>query len=65
MNTAAAGAGKLIAGNQQAYEYLHKSANAFPEGEEFLKILQKNGFKETYLKKLSLGICTIYCGRKD
>ncbi|HEX3767877.1 MAG TPA: class I SAM-dependent methyltransferase, partial [Puia sp.] len=38
--------------------------NAFPEGNTFLGILNNAGFKETYFKKLSLGICTIYCGNK-
>jgi demethylmenaquinone methyltransferase/2-methoxy-6-polyprenyl-1,4-benzoquinol methylase len=39
--------------------------NAFPEGKAFISILQKAGFVDTYLIKLSLGICTIYCGSKE
>ncbi|HVM87755.1 MAG TPA: bifunctional demethylmenaquinone methyltransferase/2-methoxy-6-polyprenyl-1,4-benzoquinol methylase UbiE [Puia sp.] len=65
MKTAAAGIGKWVARNKEAYEYLHESVKAFPEGKDFLDILNKTGFKDTYLKTLSLGICTIYCGRKE
>jgi len=57
--------GKLFSKNQEAYQYLHSSVKAFPEGETFLHILQQVGFQETSLKRLSLGICTIYCGRKS
>jgi demethylmenaquinone methyltransferase/2-methoxy-6-polyprenyl-1,4-benzoquinol methylase len=64
MKYAAAVAGKWVAGNQQAYEYLNNSIQAFPEGEQFLQILRTAGFSKTYLKKLSFGICTIYCGSK-
>ncbi|MFM7356952.1 MAG: bifunctional demethylmenaquinone methyltransferase/2-methoxy-6-polyprenyl-1,4-benzoquinol methylase UbiE [Sediminibacterium sp.] len=64
MKNAAPVAGKLLARNQQAYEYLNNSVQAFPEGEQFLQILRNAGFSNTYLKKLSFGICTIYCGSK-
>ena len=58
------GIGKWLTKNREAYQYLHNSVKAFPEGETFLHILQQVGFSETSLKRLSLGICTIYCGRK-
>jgi demethylmenaquinone methyltransferase/2-methoxy-6-polyprenyl-1,4-benzoquinol methylase len=57
-------AGKWISKNKEAYQYLNSSVKAFPEGETFLHILQQVGFTETTFKSLSLGICTIYCGRK-
>lgn len=56
--------GKMISGSLDAYKYLNESVNAFPEGNALIDILNKTGFKETYFKKLSLGICTIYCGNK-
>jgi demethylmenaquinone methyltransferase / 2-methoxy-6-polyprenyl-1,4-benzoquinol methylase len=56
--------GRMISGNRDAYHYLNESVIAFPEGKTFLQIMEKTGFKETYLKRLSLGICTIYCGSK-
>ncbi len=64
MKYLAPGFGKLFSNNKDAYKYLHSSVKAFPEGETFLHILQKVGFKDTTLKTLSLGICTIYCGKK-
>jgi demethylmenaquinone methyltransferase/2-methoxy-6-polyprenyl-1,4-benzoquinol methylase len=56
--------GRWLTKNREAYQYLHNSVKAFPEGETFLHILQQAGFSQTSLKRLSLGICTIYCGRK-
>lgn len=56
--------GKWLCGNKEAYQYLNNSVMAFPEGEHFLNILHEAGFTQTYLKQLSLGICTIYCGSK-
>jgi demethylmenaquinone methyltransferase/2-methoxy-6-polyprenyl-1,4-benzoquinol methylase len=60
----APGIGKIVAGSQDAYQYLNHSVNAFPEGILFIEILAKSGFRNTYFIKLSLGICTIYCGCK-
>jgi demethylmenaquinone methyltransferase/2-methoxy-6-polyprenyl-1,4-benzoquinol methylase len=56
--------GKMVAGSLYAYKYLNDSVNAFPEGESFIDILKKTGFQDTYYRKLSLGICTIYAGSK-
>jgi demethylmenaquinone methyltransferase/2-methoxy-6-polyprenyl-1,4-benzoquinol methylase len=64
MNVIAPNFGKLFAKNKDAYQYLNGSIQAFPEGTTFLSIMNDAGFKNTYLKKLSLGICTIYCGSK-
>ncbi|MEP7258421.1 MAG: class I SAM-dependent methyltransferase, partial [Flavitalea sp.] len=55
---------RVFSKDRDAYKYLHSSVKAFPEGETFLHILQHVGFTETSLKRLSLGICTIYSGRK-
>ena len=54
----------MVSGNLDAYKYLNDSVNAFPEGKAFIEILEKDRISGTYLKKLSLGICTIYCGIK-
>jgi demethylmenaquinone methyltransferase / 2-methoxy-6-polyprenyl-1,4-benzoquinol methylase len=64
MKVVAPQAGKWFTKNKEAYQYLTKSAKAFPDGDEFLHILKQTGYTDTYLKTLSLGICTIYCGRK-
>lgn len=64
MQRLAPGIGKLFSKNREAYQYLHSSVKTFPEGNTFLHILEQVGFHETSLNRLSLGICTIYCGRK-
>lgn len=64
MNGIAPFFGKLFAKNKDAYQYLNDSVQAFPEGQTFLTIMNDAGFTQTYLKSLSLGICTIYCGVK-
>lgn len=64
MNIIAPRFGKMFAKNKQAYQYLNNSIQAFPEGKTFLNVMEKAGFNKTYLKTLSLGLCTIYCGSK-
>ncbi|MBK8609988.1 MAG: bifunctional demethylmenaquinone methyltransferase/2-methoxy-6-polyprenyl-1,4-benzoquinol methylase UbiE [Chitinophagaceae bacterium] len=56
--------GKLFSKNRNAYQYLDESINKFPEGNDFKAILDKLGYRNTYTKPLSLGICSIYCGEK-
>ena len=65
MKLVAPGIGKLVSKNKVAYQYLNDSVQAFPEGENFKTILKESGYTDTYLKTLSLGICTIYCGTKS
>jgi demethylmenaquinone methyltransferase / 2-methoxy-6-polyprenyl-1,4-benzoquinol methylase len=64
MNVVAPSFGKMFAKNKDAYQYLNGSIQAFAEGQHFLNIMHEAGFTQTYLKTLSLGICTIYCGSK-
>jgi demethylmenaquinone methyltransferase/2-methoxy-6-polyprenyl-1,4-benzoquinol methylase len=56
--------GKLFSGNRAAYQYLNDSVIAFPEGAAFINIFEQVGFKQVIQKKLTLGICSIYCGIK-
>jgi demethylmenaquinone methyltransferase / 2-methoxy-6-polyprenyl-1,4-benzoquinol methylase len=56
--------GRFFSKNRSAYQYLDESINKFPEGKNFTAILDKLGYKNTYTKSLSLGICSIYCGEK-
>ena len=56
--------GKIFSGNKEAYAYLNKSVIAFPEGNAFLTIFENVGFRQVSQQKLSLGICSIYCGKK-
>jgi demethylmenaquinone methyltransferase/2-methoxy-6-polyprenyl-1,4-benzoquinol methylase len=64
MNVVAPGVGKLFSKNRNAYKYLDESIKKFPEGKNFTGILDQLGYRNTYCKPLSLGICSIYCGDK-
>jgi len=64
MRRIAPGIVKMVSGHQEAYQYLNESVRAFPEGDAFIRILENCGYAHTRSKKLSLGICTIYCGAK-
>ena len=56
--------GKIIANNNDAYQYLNDSVLQFPEKESFIQILNKAGYRNTFYKTLTLGICTIYCAEE-
>ena len=64
MKIVAPNMGKLFSKNRDAYQYLDESIRKFPEGKNFTAILDNLGYRETYSKPLSLGICSIYCGKK-
>jgi len=64
MNFIAPSFGKMFAKNKKAYRYLNDSVQAFPERQQFTNILKSAGYRDTYYKTLSLGICSIYCGSK-
>jgi demethylmenaquinone methyltransferase / 2-methoxy-6-polyprenyl-1,4-benzoquinol methylase len=56
--------GRLVSKDTSAYTYLPESVNAFPQGDTFLRILEKAGFKSTQCIPLTFGICSIYTGLK-
>lgn len=56
--------GNVISKDQAAYTYLPESVQEFPDGQDFLQILKKIGFKDTKCKSLTLGISSIYTGTK-
>jgi demethylmenaquinone methyltransferase/2-methoxy-6-polyprenyl-1,4-benzoquinol methylase len=64
MKKIAPGVGRIFSKNRNAYQYLDESIQHFPEGKNFTAILDKLGYRNTYNKPLSLGICSIYCGEK-
>lgn len=65
MRVVTPGIGRLISKNREAYQYLNDSVQKFPEGNNFLTIMNEVGYTATYLKTLTGGICTIYCGTKS
>jgi demethylmenaquinone methyltransferase/2-methoxy-6-polyprenyl-1,4-benzoquinol methylase len=56
--------GKIIAKNNDAYQYLNDSVFQFPEKENFIHILNQSAYRNAFYKTLTLGICTIYCAEK-
>ena len=56
--------GKLTSKDARAYSYLYESVQAFPDGDDFLTVLNKVGFKNTSCTTLTLGICSLYVGYK-
>lgn len=56
--------GKVISKDNAAYHYLPESVQAFPDGQDFLNIFEKAGFKSTKCIPLTFGISSIYIGKK-
>jgi len=57
--------GGLLSGDSYAYNYLNETVESFPYGEDFTKILHKNGFNNVRFYPLTFGIATIYHGEKN
>jgi demethylmenaquinone methyltransferase/2-methoxy-6-polyprenyl-1,4-benzoquinol methylase len=56
--------GRAISSDKSAYRYLPESVRAFPDGDEFLDILNRTGFNSTAWIPLTFGICSIYRAKK-
>jgi len=56
--------GKKTSNDDDAYGYLYRSVQVFPDLNKFADILERVGFRSVQWKSLSLGICTIYTGIK-
>ncbi len=56
--------GRIISKDKSAYTYLPESVEAFPDGIDFINILNKVGFKDTTCEPLTFGVSSIYTGRK-
>lgn len=57
--------GRLVSSDNSAYTYLPESVAAFPDGVNFLRILETVGFKQTQCKALTFGISSIYTATKS
>jgi demethylmenaquinone methyltransferase/2-methoxy-6-polyprenyl-1,4-benzoquinol methylase len=58
------GIGKIFSKDARAYSYLPESVAAFPDGKNFVALMDKVGFKNTKNRPLAFGICSIYTGVK-
>lgn len=56
--------GKLVSKDSRAYTYLPESVDAFPSGNDFLKVMTELGYREVKCIPLSGGIASIYIGKK-
>ncbi|MEM6299361.1 MAG: bifunctional demethylmenaquinone methyltransferase/2-methoxy-6-polyprenyl-1,4-benzoquinol methylase UbiE [Bacteroidota bacterium] len=56
--------GKVISKDDSAYRYLPESVQAFPDGDDFLRVLKKLGYQQTKCIPLTFGIASIYVGSK-
>ena len=56
--------GKIFSKDNRAYCYLPESVAAFPDGEDFIRLMDKVGFKKTKDRRLTFGISAIYTGVK-
>jgi len=57
--------GKLISKDNSAYTYLPNSVEAFPNGKDFIKHLEKAGFKQCKHIPLTFGIVDLYIAIKE
>jgi len=56
--------GKLFSGDNAAYTYLPESVRAFPEGDDFKKIMRDVQYDKVEDRRLTFGVCSIYTGIK-
>lgn len=56
--------GRWVSKDSSAYTYLPESVQAFPDGEAFISILDRLGYKNTACKPLTFGISSLYTGTK-
>jgi demethylmenaquinone methyltransferase/2-methoxy-6-polyprenyl-1,4-benzoquinol methylase len=55
--------GGLLTGNKAAYEYLPRTAAAFPAGQRFLELMDRSGaFRERSARAFTGGITWLYRG---
>jgi demethylmenaquinone methyltransferase / 2-methoxy-6-polyprenyl-1,4-benzoquinol methylase len=56
--------GRLVSHDPAAYTYLPESVKAFPFGKSFVDILTRVGYQQVVCRPLTLGISSIYLGKK-
>jgi demethylmenaquinone methyltransferase/2-methoxy-6-polyprenyl-1,4-benzoquinol methylase len=56
--------GKLVSKDARAYTYLPESVDAFPSGNDFVKVMTDCGYRDCQCIALSGGIASIYIGKK-
>ncbi len=57
--------GRLVSKHSRAYTYLPESVMAFPQGDDFCKILTSCGYKNAKAQPLTFGISSLYTAYKQ
>ena len=56
--------GKITSKDPKAYRYLYESVQVFPDGQDFLDVLNQLSYQKSRCIPLTLGICSIYEAEK-
>lgn len=56
--------GGYVSRDKKAYDYLPKTMEAFPQGEEMKRILHSVGYEYVSFERMTFGICTLYVATK-
>ena len=56
--------GRMVSKDMSAYTYLPESVGAFPDGPEFLALMELAGFRHVECHQLTFGVASLYSGQK-
>lgn len=56
--------GKLIAGDEDSYQYLVESIRKFPDQETFAAMIREAGFENVHYRNLTMGVAALHSGWK-
>ncbi len=56
--------GGIVSGDKRAYKYFDETVESFSYGEDFVKLMNKAGFKDVKMHRLTFGVAMIYEGTK-
>lgn len=56
--------GRITSKDPKAYSYLYESVQAFPDGKDFVNVMERTGYKDGTAKSMTFGICSLYVGKK-
>ncbi|MFT6105925.1 MAG: ubiquinone/menaquinone biosynthesis methyltransferase [Rickettsiales bacterium] len=57
--------GKMVAGDEDSYQYLVESIRKFPNQDNFKKMIEISGFENVGFKSLNFGVVAIHFGTKN
>ena len=56
--------GKWQSKDPRAYSYLYESVQAFPDGADFVNVMERTGFSQNEVRPQTFGVCSLYTGFK-